>query len=86
MITSANLLGSQIYEIQGVWTGWEELQYANNALKTSPKGPWFFHPISPLELPKVMGLTGIHNPDALCLIVSMTFCPWCRKEGQKEGP
>ena len=25
MITSASLLGSQIYEIQKVWTGWEEL-------------------------------------------------------------
>ena len=34
MITFANLLGSDIHEIQETWTGWEDLQYANDALKT----------------------------------------------------
>ena len=32
-----------------------------------------------------MGLEGIHDPDALCHFVGVTFCPWCGKEGQNEG-
>ena len=56
MITYASLLGSQIYEIQEAWTGWEDLQYTNNALKTLLKGQQFFCPVSPFESPKVMGL------------------------------
>ena len=75
MITSINLLDSQIYEIQEAWTGQEDLQYANNKLKTSPKGLQFFHPISPLESPRVMGLEGIHYPDALCYFAGVTLCP-----------
>ena len=47
MVTSASLLGSQIYEIQEVWRGQNELWYANDVLKTSPRGLQFFCPISP---------------------------------------
>ena len=82
MIASAGLLGSQIYKIQEVWGGWSELQYANNALKTSPKGLQFFHPKSP----KVMGLAGIHNPNALCCFHSMTFWPMCGKKARMRVP
>ena len=64
---------------------WEDLQYANDTLKTLPKSLLFFCPVSPKELPKVMGLTGVHNPDALHYFAGVTFCPWCRKEGQNEG-
>ena len=85
MILHVSLLDSQIYEIQEAWTGWHYLQYANNALKTSPKGLWFFCLISSSEFPKVMGLTDIHNPDTLHHFTSVTFCPWCGKEGQNEG-
>ena len=85
MISHVSLLDSQIYEIQEAWTRQDDWQYANNALNTSPKGLQFFCPISPLELPKVIGLTGIHNPDALCPFAGVIFCPWCRKEGQNEG-
>ena len=85
MITYANLLGSQVYEIQEVWMGWEDLWYVNNVLKTLPKGLQFFHPVPPMELPKVMDLTRFHNPDALCCFAGVTFCHWCRKEGQNEG-
>ena len=85
MIAYADLLGSQIYEIQEVWMGQEDLQYANSALKTLPKGLWFFRPASPKEFPKVMGLTGVHNPNALHCFARVTFCPWCRKEEQNEG-
>ena len=84
MIAYADLLGSQIYEIQEVWTGWEDLWYANNALKTLPMSLQFFCPIPPSESSKVMGLTGIHNLEALHCFASMTFYPWCRKEGQNE--
>ena len=52
MVTSAGLLGSQIYEIQEVCTGWDELQYANNAMKTLPKGLQFFAPYHPQNCPK----------------------------------
>ena len=41
--------------------------------------------MSSLELPKVMGLVGIHNPDALCHFAGVTFCPWCGKQGLNEG-
>ena len=65
--------------------GWEDLQYSNDALKTLSKGLQFFCPASPKELPKVMGLAGVHNPDALCCFTGVTFCPCCGKERQKEG-
>ena len=39
----------------------------------------------PSESPKVMGLVGIHDPDALCHFSGITYCPWCRKESQNEG-
>ena len=58
MIAYADLLGAKIYEIQEVWMGQEDLPYANNALKTLPKGLHFFFPVPPMESPKVMGLTG----------------------------
>ena len=38
MITSANLLESQIYKIQEVWTGLKDLRYAHCVLRSSPKG------------------------------------------------
>ena len=85
MISHVSLLNSQIYEIKEAWTGWDDLHYANNSLRTSPKGLQFFCSLSPSESPKVIGLTGIPNPDALHNFTSITFCPWCRKEGQNEG-
>ena len=85
MISHVSLLDSQIYEIQEAWTGCSDLQYVNDVLRTLPKGLQFFCPMSPSELPKVMGLTGVHNPNALCHFASMTFCPCCRKEGQNKG-
>ena len=85
MIESPGLLSSEIYEIKETWTGWSELQYANYALRTLPKGLKFFHPVSPSESPKVMGLTGINHPDALYQFNGVTHCPWCGREGQNEG-
>ena len=85
MIKSTGLLGSEIYEIQETWMGQHKLEYANYALKTMLKGLKFFCPVSPSESLKVMGLTNIHHPDALCHFNGVTHCPWCRKEGQNEG-
>ena len=56
MIAFADLLGSEIYEIQEAWIGQEDLWYANDVLKNSPKGLQFFCPVSPSESPKVIGL------------------------------
>ena len=85
MIETASLLGSAIYEIQEAWIRQDELQHANYVLRTLLKGLTFFQVVSPLESPKVMGLMGIHHPDALCHFNRVTHCPWCRKEGQNEG-
>ena len=37
MIETASLLGFAIYEIQEAWTGQDELQDANYALRTLPR-------------------------------------------------
>ena len=85
MIKSTGLLSSEIHEVKESWTGWSELQYANYALRTLPKGLKFFHPMSSSESPKVTGLTGIHHCDALCHFNRVTHCSWCGKEGKNEG-
>ena len=85
MAKSAELLGTSIHEIQVVWTGPDELRQANYALRSLPKGLKFLCGVPPSESPKVMGLVGIHDPDALCHFNGLTYCPWCRKESQNEG-
>ena len=85
MIKSASLLSSEIHEIKETWTGQSELQYANYALRTLPKGLQIFHPVSPSDSPKVMGLSSIHHPNALHHFNRVIHCPWCEKEGQNEG-
>ena len=82
---SAELLGTSIYEIQALWTGPDEVRQANYALRSFPKGLKFLCVVPPSESPKVMGLVRIYNPDALHCFNSVTHCPWCWKEGQKEG-
>ena len=85
MIISADLLDSKIFEIQENWTRQEDLWAANDTLKALPKGLQFFQTISPAELPKVMGLEGIHHPDALPHFARVTFCPWYRR-ARTKGP
>ena len=62
---SASLLGTNIYEIQASWTGPEELKQANYTLQSLPKGLKFLSMVPTSESPKVMGLMGIHDPEAL---------------------
>ena len=85
LATKAGLLGSNIYEIEASWTGPEELKQANYTLQSLPKGLKFLRVVPTLESPKIMGLEGIHDPDALCHFAGFTYCPWCGKEGQNEG-
>ena len=85
MATNAELLGTLIHKIQALWMGPEELKQANYALRALPKGLKFLHVVPPSESPKVMGLMGIHNPDALCHFSGIIHCPWCGKEGQNKG-
>ena len=84
LVKSTGLLSFEIYEIKETWIGWSELQCANYTPRTLSKGLKFFHPVSPSESPKVMGLTGIHHPDALHHLNGVTHCLWCGKEGQNE--
>ena len=85
MAASAELLGTSIYEIQASWPGPEELKQANYALRSLPKGLKFLHVVPSSESPKVMGLMGIHDPDALQHFSGVTHYPWCGKEGQNKG-
>ena len=62
---SADLLGKSIHELQLSWEGPEELKHANNSLHSLPKGLKFLRVVPTLESPKVMGLKGIHDADAL---------------------
>ena len=82
---SADLLGTSIHEIQASWTGPNELKQANYALRSLPKGLKFLHVVPPSKSPKVMGLVGILDPDALCHFSGIIHYPWCGKEGQNKG-
>ena len=85
MIVSVNLLDSEIYKIQEVWTGQKDLRCANDALKSLPKGLQFFHTMCPSELPKVMGLKRIINlmHFALCQIYLLHLV-WKRREKWRD--
>ena len=85
MAMSTNLLSTPIYEIQVSWTGQDELRQVHYALRSLHKGLKFLHVVPPSESPKVMGLVGIHDLDALHRFSRITHCPWCGKEGQNEG-
>ena len=84
MAKTVELFGSAIFKITEAWLGWDELRQANYSLMTLWKGLKFFRAVSPSESPKVMGLMGIHNLDALCCFNGVTYCPWCGKVGQNK--
>ena len=85
MIMATELLGSSIYKIKETWVGPDELWQANYAPRTLPKVLNFLRTVPPLESPKIKGLMGIHDPDALCHFYRVTHCPWCRKVGQMRA-
>ena len=75
MAKTAKLLGLAIYNIQEVWKGPDELQQAAYTLRYLPKGLKSLQMVPPLESPKVMGLVGIHDSDALCHFNGLTHSP-----------
>ena len=81
----SNLLGKSIHELQLSWEGPEELKHANYSLHSLSKGLGSWRAVPTLESPKIMGLKGIHDPDALQHFTGYTYCPWCGKESQNEG-
>ena len=85
MASSTNLLGTKVHEVQEEWFGWQELKTANKTAKASQRDIHFFRLVAPTELPKIMGLEGIHLPKALQWQNGPSFCLWCGKEGQNEG-
>ena len=85
MADSAGHLKSDIYEVQDAWTGQKNLRTTNYAAKASQKNIQFFCMVTPTESPSIMGLEGIHSPEALCRWGGWSYCLWCAKEGQNEG-
>ena len=81
----AGLLGESIHELQWSWDGLEDLKHSNYVLQSLPKGLKFLRVASAKESLKVMGLKGIHDPNALQCFAGYTYCPWCRKVRQNEG-
>ena len=61
----ADLLGKSTHELQLSWEGPEELKHAKYSLPSLPKGLKFLRVVPALESPKIMGLKGIHDADAL---------------------
>ena len=82
---SAGLLGEAIYEIQLSWTRPEELKEANFTLWSLPKGLRFHRAVPASESPKVMGLRGIHNLDALWHYAGYTYFPGAGRRGRMRG-
>ena len=78
-------MGTEIYPIQDQRQGKKELHLANHITKGSTKNLCYFQVVLPVESPKIMGLNGIHSPEALKCQAGQSFCPWCGKEGQNEG-
>ena len=79
MATSTNLLNAEVYKLQETWGGWKDLRTTNLAARASPKDIHFFQIISPMELPKIMGLKSIHSMEALQWQGRLTFCPCAAK-------
>ena len=64
MVTLRNLQGNENHKVLS-WTGQKDLKAAYGNAKSSPKDICFFRVVLPTELPKIMGLKGIHSPKAL---------------------
>ena len=79
------LLNAEIHLVQDPQLGKKELWAANHAAISSSKENCYFQVVSPMESPKIMGLKGIYFPEALRCHSSLSFCPWCQKEGKNEG-
>ena len=61
----AGLLGTEVYLVHDQWAGKKELHSTYHGVRGSARDLHFFRTVSPLESPKIMGLQGIHSPEAL---------------------
>ena len=84
MAEMAGLMDIEMHLVQDQWWSKKELCTANYVARGSAKDLHYFRVVSPLESPKIMGPKGIHSPEALKHQAGLSFCPWCRKEGQNE--
>ena len=75
-----SLLKTKIHQVQDPWPGKKELCAANCAAMSSAKDIFYFWVVSPTESSNIMGLKGIHSPEALKCQGGLSFCPWCGKE------
>ena len=71
----AGLLSTEVYPVHNQWVGRKELHSAYYAVRGSAKDHHFFRMVVPLKSPKIMGLWGIHFPEALKWQVGLFFCP-----------
>ena len=83
---SAGLLGECIFKMQDWWKRPDHLKYANYVLLDLPKGLKFLRVVSAKESPKIMGLKGIHDSEALWHFASYTYCTmvWERQTKQRD--
>ena len=77
-------MDSEIYLVWDQWWGKKELHAANYVARGLAKDLHYFCVVSLLESPKIMDLRGIHSPEGLKHQASVSFFPWCRKEGKNE--
>ena len=82
----AGLLGTDVYPVHDQWVGRKELHSIYHVIRGSAKDLHFFRMVVPLKSLKIMGLWGIHSPEALKQQAGLSFCPWCGKKGQNQGP
>ena len=71
---STGLLGESIFKLQQSWDGPDHLKHGNYILRSLSKGLKFLRRVSTKESPKIMGLKGIHDPNALRHFASYTYC------------
>ena len=85
MITSADLLESEIHEIQEVWD-WMERPSGMPIMQWGVcQGSLIFPPCVPFGVAKGYGTK--RDSSSWCTLppMGLSYCPWCRKEGQNEG-
>ena len=56
MVTSTDLLGTEVHEVQESWGGQKDLRATNKVARASPKDIHFFQIVASLESLKIMGL------------------------------
>ena len=80
------LLGESIHKLQQSWDGPEDLKHGNYILQSLPKGLKFLRVVSAKESPKVMGLKGIHDPNALQVLLVLLIALGAEKMDRMRVP